>query len=152
MNRGREFYYNLMYSLGKGIRKIRFIPNTENYEALIDLSALFFETFVYDAQTQYYTGNVLKMPDDDISKYLCMGDGIRFDDDPNRKDPVVHNQWKLFRHAGLLEDWQWEREEFCMKGFVRRDPQNNKRYRVIVDRIDDATEPRNSSAWEEITE
>jgi len=143
-----EKMYDLMLGVSRGVRKIRFLPATNNYEALIDLPALLFEEYTNaDPDRMYDRGEVLKMPGDKVSKYLLTGDGRIQPDKP----PPENSLCKLFRNAGLDGAFEWVREEFCTRGFLRH--HNGKLWRVKVDRVDDATPPPNATdRWEEVTE
>jgi len=144
MNGKGKMAYDLMFGVGRGIRKIRFLPATNNYEALIDIPAMVFEEYTPDPQRMYDRGEVLRMQDDDVSKYLLTGDGRI----QNNQPPPVNSLCKLFRNAGLDGQFEWVREEFCMKGFIRS--YNGKLYEVTAERVDDATAPPNSNAWKEV--
>jgi len=130
------------FEVGKGIsiglRKIRFNPSTPNFEALTHLPAFPFETWS-QSNDMIERGEVRKMPDDNVSKYLYQGD-VRGDRPPNTEP-----QCKLFRHAGHDGTLEWIEEEFCMRGFIRK--YNDVLYEVIVDRVDDKTVPPNSTSW-----
>ena len=140
----REKTYELMLGIGRGIRKIRFLPATNNYEALIDLPAAVFEKYKPDPERMYDRGEVLRMPGDDVSKYLLTGDGRIQNDRP----PPENSLCKLFRNAGLDGQFDWIREEFCMRGFIRR--HDGKLYEVTAERVDDGTPPPNSGSWREV--
>jgi len=136
--------FELGKSIARGIKKIRFLPATNNYEALIDLPAILFEEYgTRDSNAMIERGEVLKMPNDIVSKYLYQGD-VRAD-----KPPTEETQCKLFRSAGLDGSLIWVGDEFCMRGFLRRYPDaNGDLYEVTAERVDDKTPPPNSGAWE----
>ena len=109
-------------------------------EALVRMPAMFFQEYVPDGDRFYERGEVVRIG---TYKYLLQGDGRIQVDNP----PPTNSLCKLFRDSGRYE---WVREEYCIKGFERS--YNDVWYRVIVDRVDDATPPSNSNAWEEVTE
>ena len=104
------------FALGRiisGVRKFRFLPATNNYESLVDLPAYLFEEYTgADPERMYERGEVLKMPLDNVSKYLLTGDGRI----PADRPPFENSLCRLFRDAS---PGMWIREEYCSKGFVR---------------------------------
>ena len=127
-------------AITKGIGYMRFLPATNNYTALVTLPYMCFEEYAPDGQRMYERGEVVRVGRE---KYLLQGDG-RIDVD---KPPPVNPLCKLFRDSGR---YPWVREEYCLQGFERE--YNGEWYKVIADRVDDATIPPNSQAWEKIEE
>jgi hypothetical protein len=136
--------------IGKGIGFIRFLPATNNYEALVRIPASLFQEYTPDNERMYERGEVLKMPGDNVSKYLLTGDGRIQTDRP----PPENSLCRLFRHSGRFE---WVREEYCSRGFERHytDPNNHERmgwYRVTANNAgDNNTPPPNiPHVWERL--
>jgi len=48
----------ILLKASRGINKIRFIPNTENYEALVDMPCSLFDEVPEPSDTDYYQGKV----------------------------------------------------------------------------------------------
>ena len=135
MSRAREYGGKI----GEGLGFVRFLPATNNYEALVRLPALLFQEYAPDPERMYERGEVLRMPGDNVSKYLIQNDGkIQLD-----KPPPENSLCKLFRNAARAD---WVEEEFCERGFVRT-YDDGKDYVVIVDTVDDKIPPPNSQSW-----
>ena len=136
--------------VGEAIGFLRFLPATNNFKALIRFPAVLFQEYVPDPERNYERGEVLKMPDDNVCKYLLQGDGRI----QNNQPPPENSLCKLFRNNGRFP---WVREEFCERGFERfwenpQRPEEDGWYRVIVDTVDDGTPPPNApQRWEKVT-
>ena len=116
---------------------VRFLPSTNNYDALIAAHYSYFQKYTPDSERMYDRGEVVR---DGINKWLLQGDG--------RLDAAIplENQslLKLFRDNGRYE---WAREEYVLQGFERS--YNGQWYRCIAVREDSATPPPNNPAsWE----
>lgn len=125
--------------IGEGMRFMRFLPATNNYEALVRFPAYIFEKYKPDPERMYERGEVLRMPDDDVSKYLLTGDGRIQNDRP----PTENSLCRLFRDSDRHD---WVREEYCSKGFERHytDPDDAQRtgwYKCIADNAGDNNTP-----------
>jgi len=139
-------------NIAEGMRLIRFLPATNNYEALVRFPASVFQLYMPDPERMYERGEVLRMSDDNISKYLLTGDGrISID-----KPPPKNSLCRLFRNSSRFP---WEREEYCSRGFERHyvDPNSSERtgwYRVIQTNAgDNNTPPPNMpQTWERLPE
>jgi hypothetical protein len=141
--------------IGEGIALLRFLPATNNYKALNRFPAFLFQEYKPDPERNYERGEVIRMPDDSVSKYLLTGDG-RIQSTPRiENNQVQPSLLKLFRNAARAN---WVREEFCERGFERywenpQRPEENGWYRVIVDVVDDADTPPNApQRWERLPE
>jgi hypothetical protein len=139
-------------SASEGIRFIRFLPATNNYEALVRLRAVLFQEYKPDPERMFERGEVLKMPGDNVSKYLLQGDGrIQID-----RPPPINSLCRLFRDGGR---YGWVREEYCSFGFERfwenpNRPEENGWYRVIRDNAGDNVTPPPGvpQTWERVQE
>jgi len=142
-------FYDTGVVLGRvisGARKIRFLPATNNYEALLDFPAFFFEAYdPADPERMYERGEVLGVPGGLVSKYLLTGDG--------RVDPAQGPQGsslcRLFRDRKGIYDW--EREEYCSYGALR--VYEGYTYRLTAANAgDNNTPPPNMpQIWEKVT-
>jgi len=118
---------------------MRFLPATNNYEALVRLPAGLFLEYVPDDQRMYERGEVLRMPGGLVCKYLFTGDGkIQLD-----KPPPENSLCRLFRNASRFE---WVREEYCSNGFERfyedpNDPNRTGWYKCIAMNAGDNNTP-----------
>jgi len=139
------------YDKGKAITEaigyLKFLPSTNNYIALVTFPYLLFEEYVPDGNRMYERGQVVRV---DKEKYLLQGDG-RIDID---RPPPINSLCKLFRDGG---EYDWVREEFCLKGFVRywenpERPQDTGWYKVIADNAGDNNTPPPGvpTAWEKL--
>ena len=149
MNNMRE----LGRQTGEAVRLIRFIPTTDNFKALIRFAAIFFEEYTHEPQRDRQRGQVVKMPGDNVSKYLMENDG-RIQETPRIENNEVQPRiLKLFRNSSRFP---WVSGEFCERGFERywenpNRPEENGWYRVIIDLVDDSTPPPNApQRWEKL--
>ena len=136
MNRG----YYLGTQLGDAFTDIDFFFSME---ALSKMPALLFPQYVPDGNREWVRGEVFR---DGDRKCLLQNWG--------RLDPA-----KSLEEQSLLKFFRgpqrqiWMREEYCLNGFERIDPNNGKAYRVKSDRVDSSTPPANDPQnWEEVIE
>jgi len=137
--------------IGEGISFIKFLPATNNYEALVRLPAILFQEYEPNPERMYERGEVLKMPGDNVSKYLLTGDGRIQNDRP----PPENSLCRLFRNR---ERCEWAREEYCSNGFERYyddgDPKRTGWYKVIASNAGDnnTSPPGLPNIWKKIIE
>jgi len=111
--------YDLNFEVGfavtHAISMLRFLPATNNYDALVTFPYLCFEEYVPDAERQYERGQVVR---ESCCKYLIQNDGVRID-----VSRPLREQLKLFRDSGRYDEdgapRTWVREEYCLNGFQR---------------------------------
>lgn len=137
-------------SIGEALTKVNWYWSMD---ALVLLPALLFAEYVPDSNRMYSRGEVIRTGS---NKWLLQGDGRI---DPNNP-PATNSLCKLFRDDGRYDPdgtpRNWWREEYCVRDFERyyedpNQPKNTGWYRVIVDRVDDATPPPNEpQSWEKV--
>ena len=118
---------------------VQYVDWFYNMEALARAPYMFFPSYVPDALREYNRGEAFRIGHE---KYLLQNWGKL---DPNI--PLSEQSLcKLFRDSGR---YPWVREEYCLKGYERL--YNGVWYRVIAERVDDATPPpNNAQAWEAV--
>jgi len=110
-----EIIRNLLQGVSEGITFFDVI-NERGYRGCLRMPAMLYPEYAPDPDRQYARGYVLKMPGDNISKYVTINDNIRIQNDKppghpdNRDFRLVRNLTGRFRHV---------REEFCEKGAWR---------------------------------
>ena len=139
--------------VGEAISFMRFLPATNNFKALVRFPAILFQEYVHNPERMYERGEVIKLPGDNICKFLLTGDG-RIQTQPRiENNQVQPSLLKLLRNSSRFP---WVREEFCERGFERYWENPNRReedgwYKVIVDVVDDATPPPNApQRWQKL--
>jgi len=140
-----EFWADVGRRTRLGIQRVKFLPTTDNFIALTDLPAIWFEEYAPDPDRQYVRGHVLKMPGDNISKYLSEHDGVRIQASrpPGHPD---NRDFKLFRNGGR---YRHVRGEFVRKGWWRwwdSDPgrqQQHGWYEMLSEHNDENHDPPN---------
>jgi hypothetical protein len=133
--------YMLGYDTTDAISMLRFLPATNNYNALIKFPYSWFQK-IKPLNERYERGEVLQ---DNGYKYLAENDNISVD--PGRP---LEEQFKLFRDPNAYDEDGTPRlyvpKEYCLKGFPRwyeseSRPEDTGWWEVYSDRVDSAIPP-----------
>jgi len=111
------------------------VINERGYRGCLRVPATLYPEYVPDPNRQYTRGTVLKMPGDNVSKYVATADNIRI---PNDRPPghPDNRDWRLVRN--LTGKYRHVKEEFCEKGAWRwwdedsNRPQDHGWYELIA--------------------
>jgi hypothetical protein len=138
----RELVHDMMSGVSEGIAFFDVISE-RSFRGCLRVPATLYPEYVPDPNRNYLRGTVLKMPDDNVSKYVFTGDGRIPNDRPpghpeQRQLRLVRNRTGRFRHV---------REEFCEQGMWRwwdADPNRQEQhgwYELIVPIFDGNQDP-----------
>jgi|GEM_PF-3166731 len=124
--------------MGSLIFSMDFSTSEKMFDVLANLPASYFPEYVPDPERTYFKGDVVR--GGEVEKYMAQNQTT------TSAHPSQNPMFKLFRDGGLYE---WVREEYCLRGFVRS--YAGKWYEVTAARVDSATPPPNDPAsWKEI--
>jgi len=147
-----EIIYEQFLGIGEGLAFFD-VLSERDYRGLLRLPASLYKRNEYkpDPEKQYPRGYVLKMPGDNISKYVATNDNIRI---PNNRPPG-HPEQRDFRLVrNMTGKFRYIREEFLERGAWRwwdTDPNRQEQhgwYELTAQVWSENQEPwQNPQAW-----